>query len=232
MLAFNSRGIKRWLMYSLGNILTDFFISGINFLFAYWVLRATVLRQRKTFTVWFALFFISVAFSGIAKGLGSMYPPESSLENRVIEQLCYLILAISGLASWNLGARLVCAKKARKNIYRFAYTLFGGLCCYITLVESNFFVVLIHNSIGLIFLLFSLVIQFYRKWDKEIAFGVLGIFTTFLALIVRQLAVGVDDAIMGLDVFFNGLSLFSSIMVYMAAKLLVSNEYKYSIKAY
>ncbi len=220
-------------MYSLGSIFADAIVSGLNFLFAYWVLKETVLRQRKTFTVWFALFFISVASSSIAKGLGDLYPPSLSLENRVIEQFCYIILGISGLASWNLGARLVCIKKTRKNIYRLAYSLFGALCCYIAFVESNFFVVLIHNSIGLIFFLFSLVIQFYRKWDKEVAFGVLGIFTTFLALIVRQLAVGVDDAIIGLDAFFNGLSLFSSIMVYMAAKLLVSSEYKYSqIKSY
>ncbi len=215
-------------MYSLGNIITDFIAAGANFLFAYWVLKATILKQRKTFTVWFSLFFISVAFSGIAKGLGAIYPPESATMNLFVEQLCYIMLGISGLAAWNLGARLVCPKKIRTNIYRLAYTLFGGMCCYIAFVESNFFIVLIHNSLGLIFFLFSLVIQFYRKWDKEIAFGVLGIFTTFLALIVRQLAVGVDDAIMGLDIFFSSLSLFSSIMVYMAAKLLVKQEYKYS----
>jgi hypothetical protein len=219
-------------MYSLGNVFTDFIVASVNFVLAFWILKSTGIKQRKTFTVWFALFFISMSFSGIAKALGVLYPPELSLKNDVIEKVCYALLGIGGLASSNIGARLACKKSTRRTIYRIAYSLFGILTCYIILIDNSFFAVLIHNSIGLLFLLMTLIIQFYKKWDKEIAFGVLGILMTFLSLIVRQLAVGVDDAIIGLELFFNGLSLVSSLMVFSAAKLLVSQKYSYLAMRY
>jgi len=213
-------------MYAINGIYADFLVSSINFILAFWIINSTKIRTRKTFTIWFCLFFFSISFSGIAKGLALVYPPDSSVTNLAIEKACFLILGISGLASWNLGARLSCNKIVRLNIYRLSYLSFGAMSSYIIFVDSVFYVVLVHNAFGLIFFLFSLIAQFYKKWDKEIAFGVLGIFTTFLALLVRQLAVGFNDAIFGFDIFFNSLCLFSSIMVYLAAKLLIDQDYE------
>lgn len=206
-------------------ISSDLLLALINFILAFWIFKAVAIRKRKTFTFWFICMFLSIGFAALVSGVVGFYPLSSSLISKIyLDKISAMIFGISGIAAWNIGAKLIFYKKTRIKIQRLSFVLFFLFCLSVMSTEMDFFLVLLHNSLAVIFLLYAFVIQYYRRWQKEIAFGILGIFMVLLALIIRQMIVDLDDGGFGFPFFFNLISFIASLLIYHSAKPLVKND--------
>lgn len=204
---------------------SDIILAIVNFVFAFSIYKAVAVRKRKTFTFWFICMFLSIGFAALISGLASLNIRYiTNIDADLINKFSAVIFGISGIASWNIGSKLIFYKKIRLKVQKFSFVLFGVFCAFVILTEMDYFLVLLHNSVAVIFLLYSFVIQFYRRWQKEIAFGILGIFMVLLALIIRQMIVDIDNDSLGFAFFFNLISLIASLLIYQSAKPLVKND--------
>lgn len=206
-------------------ISSDLVLAFINFTFALWIYQAVAIRKRKTFTFWFICMFLSIGFAALISGIAGFYPIISQYTDKdFVNKISAMIFGISGIAAWNIGAKLIFYKKLRVKVQKFSFLMFFIFCCAVTFSEMDYFLVLLHNSFAVIFLLYAFVIQFYRRWQKEIAYGILGIFMVLLALIIRQMIVDIEDDGFSFSFFFNFISLIASLLIYQSAKPLVKND--------
>jgi len=128
------------------------------------------------------------------------------------------------MAAWNIGAKIMFRKRNRLKIQKFSVVLYAMFFLSVITTNYDYFLLLIHNSLATVFLLYAFVIQFYKKWQKEVAFGVLGIFMFLLAMIVNQMSSSLTEELMSFAVFFNVISLMSSSLIYYSARPLVKND--------
>ncbi|MFI4984225.1 MAG: DUF6962 family protein [Rickettsiales bacterium] len=212
------------LMVELSHVVTDFLVVGFNVLFSLLILQVSPFRMNKTLTVWFTLFFIASAINPLSKALDIMYPPESSFGNLMIEKCCFIFYGLSGLAAFNIASKLCFAKKLRKRLTLVSYFMFVVMSLCMMTLDYNFLILLVHNSVGFLFLQFALLVLFYKKWEKSIAYGVLGVLLCFLSLMVRQLSMGINNEVIGLNLFFDSLALASTYLLYRCAKYFVRKE--------
>lgn len=206
-------------MVELSHVVTDFVVVGFNVVFSLLILKVSPLKMNKTLTIWFSLFFIASAINPLSKALDIIYPHHLTLE-----KLCFIGYGLSGLAAFNIASKLCFATKIRKNFTILSYVMFAIMAACMMSMDYNFLILLVHNAVGFLFLQFALLVLFYKKWEKAIAYGVLGVLLCFLTLMVRQLAVGINNEVMGLNLFFDSLALASTYLLYRCARYFVRKE--------
>lgn len=211
-------------MVELSHVVTDFMVVGFNIIFSLMIIQVSPLRLNKTLTIWFAVFFIASAVNPLSKAFDIIYPPGSSFDNLMIEKICFVFYGLSGLAASNIAAKLSFGNRVRKKINIFSYFIFSVMALLMLVMDHNFMILLIHNSFGFLFLQFALLVLFYKRWEKAIAYGVLGVLLCFLTLMVRQLSVGINNEVIGLNLFFDSLALLSTYFLYRCGKYFVRKE--------
>jgi hypothetical protein len=76
--------------------------------------------------------FLSIGFAALVSGVVGFYPLSSSIISKIyLDKISAMIFGISGIAAWNIGAKLIFYKKTRIKIQRLSFFLFFVFCIYI-----------------------------------------------------------------------------------------------------
>jgi len=202
----------------------DVVLALVNFAFAMGILQITATRKRKTYTVWFICLFLAMGFASLSKVVFNAFYFGEYTAKSVADIVSLLVIGLAGMAAWNIGAKIIFRKKSRLKVQKFSVVLYGIFFVSVISTNYDYFLLLIHNSLATVFLLYAFVIQFYRKWQKEVAFGVLGVFMFLLAMIVNQMSSQLTEDLNSFALFFNAISLISSSLIYYSARPLVKND--------
>lgn len=202
----------------------EFVLGLVNFVFALSVLQTNAARKRKTYTFWFICLFLSMSFASLSKIIVDVIYETNYAVGSVSSVIFLLILGLTGMAAWNIGAKIVFKKRSRLKVQKFSFVFYGIFFLSVLISKYDYFLLLIHNSSAIIFLLYAFVIQFYRRWQKEVAFGVLGVFMLLLAIIVNQMSGELTEEVIMFTFFFNAISLVASSLIFYSAKPLVKND--------
>jgi hypothetical protein len=154
--------------------------------------------RDKALCFWFIVFFASAGAASLLGGtVHGFFLAASSPGRRILWPATLLVILVTSLAAWNIGATLHLDERKAVLVRRFAIAQLVLFSLVVLFVTSKFYVGVVAYFPSTLFLLFALVASYRRRPDRAIRWGIAGLALTLVAAVVQQVRVGIHP------IYFN-----------------------------
>ncbi|HEY3064158.1 MAG TPA: hypothetical protein VGL09_00040 [Methylomirabilota bacterium] len=180
---------------------------------------------RAAVRVWWTVFFSATALGALLGGVvhGFLTDPTSVVAT-VLWRLTLLVIGVTTLAAWAIGAYAFGNPIAVTWIVRAAVAVFAGYAVVVLLVIDAFAVAIAHYVPAALFLLAALI-HSYRRWAAPpILAGVIGLLLLFVGSSVQLLHIGVHPVYFTHNALYHAIEGVALLGLYGSARWMVASS--------
>lgn len=169
--------------------------------------------------IWFTVFFAALAAASLAGGTvhGFLHQQES-LAHRVAWNATLIAIGVTALSAWMIGSRFECARRAGFILRPMAAALFIGYCATVLLVQNTFAVAIVHYLPAVFFLLFAFAISYFRRRQRFLLGGLVGLSLTLVAAGTQQLGIALHPVYFDHNALYHLIQAAALLLLFLSAR--------------
>lgn len=176
---------------------------------------ASLLRRRADegfFRTQFELFFGAVAVASLFGGtVHGFFLNENTPAHQILAALTFISIGVAGFSVWTISARMLFDQERAKLISKM---MLGVLVMYIIVVlkfalsftlslMKDYIVAIVYYLPAAVAFLGVLLRKYLKGHEKQILFGILGLFLTFVAAGIQQAKIGLSPVYFNHDALYH-----------------------------
>ena len=193
--------------------LTDFGLTIECWLFAALIMRAGTTTVSRWWTAFFAFIGSASLVGGTVHGF---LPDESTVLYRVVWDANLLMIGVTAVATWNLGAILSGSATLTRWIPKLALVLLAVFAAVVVFVSNQFLVAIAMYLPATVFLLVAMVMAHARDPKRGWVVGIIGLVLTFAAAAVQQLKIVLHPVYFDHNAFFHAIQAVALLLLWLA----------------
>ncbi len=140
---------------------------------------------------WFVIFFAALGIGALLGGITHGFLPDiQSTIYRVTWNATLLVIGITALSAWAIGARLLFSKSAAKRVSVLAGSSFAMYAATVLFLSQSFAVAIVYYMPAAVFLLIAFVLTYLRRHGNYLVAGIAGLALSFAAAAIQQSETG------------------------------------------
>ncbi|MCU1285062.1 MAG: hypothetical protein JWO13_1412 [Acidobacteriales bacterium] len=172
----------------------------------------------------FVLFFSSIGAATLVGGtVHGFFPDDLSRGSKLLWPVTLIILGITSVIVWRLGALLVFRPVVVAWVTRVALIEFVLYSLFVLYVRRDFIIAIANYLPAVLFLTLSFGFRFLRRPNSSTLAGIAGLFLTFVASAVQHFKISLHPRYFNHNAFYHLLQGIALLLIFMSARYLVRN---------
>lgn len=177
----------------------------------------------RTLRFWFVVFFASAGGASLLGGtVHGFFPDAASNGRQILWQATLLVILVTSLAAWNVGAILLLSPRGAKIVRLLAIAQLVVFSFVVLFVRHEFFIAIIAYLPATLFLLIGLVAAYRSHHLPVLRWGVIGLALTFLAAAVQRFHIAVHPYYFDHNALYHVIQGAALWMIFLAARCISS----------
>jgi hypothetical protein len=196
--------------------LTNFAITVECAIFCALALRWPATNPRLRY--WWVVFFASIGVGSLLGGIVHGFFNEPSPTNATLWRATLLLLGVTTLATWTIGAYLQLLEPVATWVRSAAIALVALYTAVVLFVNSTFLVAIIAYVPATVFLLVAMILAYRRTPNRSLAYAIAGLFLTFGAAAVQQLRVSIHPVYLNHNALYHLMQGIALFLIFLGAR--------------
>ena len=200
--------------------LTDYALVVESLLFSTWIYRR---RPANSLKLWFVLLFGSIGLAAFVGGTvhGFLTDPRSRVTT-ICWSITMIILGITALSEYGIGARLMFAPRSGNVVILAAVLMFAVYVAIVVTWNNTFRIAVINYIVGLLFLATALLRLYAGNRRRAALIGFVGLLLTVAASAAQQAHIAIHPHYFNHNALYHLLEAIALLLLYLSARSLVS----------
>lgn len=201
--------------------LTDYALTVLCLVFVFMLIKG---HPNSSARNWFAMMFLSVGTAAALGGTVHGFIHENTLFHTIFWRSTILLIGVSALSAWVLGALIMLGNKGRERIRVLAVVNFVFYLFYVLFFNQSFAVAVVNYLPSAIFLLIGFGITYKRTLNRLALVALSGLILTFVAAGIQQLEIGIHAQYFDHNALYHVIQAFGLFLVFSGARFMVRLE--------
>ena len=149
---------------------------------------------------------------------------ENTLFHTIFWRSTIVLIGVSALSAWVLGALIMLGNKGRERIRVLALVNFVFYLFYVLFFNQSFAVAVVNYLPSAIFLLIGFGITYKRTLNRLALVALSGLILTFVAAGIQQLEIGIHAQYFDHNALYHVIQAFGLFLVFSGARFMVRLE--------
>ena len=201
--------------------LTDYALTVLCLVFVFMLIKG---HSNSSARNWFAMMFLSVGLAAALGGTVHGFIHENTLFHTIFWRSTIVLIGVSALSAWVLGALIMLGNKGRERIRVLALVNFVFYLFYVLFFNQSFAVAVVNYLPSAIFLLIGFGITYKRTLNRLALVALSGLILTFVAAGIQQLEIGIHAQYFDHNALYHVIQAFGLFLVFSGARFMVRLE--------
>jgi hypothetical protein len=203
--------------------LTDYALAVEAAIFAFSLCRAK--KAWLPLQSAFILFFSSISAATLVGGtVHGFFSDDLSRGSKLLWPLTLILLGLTSLVAWRLGALLVFPQVVVVWVTRVAVIEFVLYSIFVLLVRRDFIIAIANYLPAVLFLTLSFGLRFLRRPNSSTLVGMTGLFLTFIAAAVQHFKISLHPHYFNHNAFYHLLQGIALLLIFVSARYLIRDS--------
>jgi hypothetical protein len=201
--------------------LTDFALALECAAFAAWLRRPG--SAPTALWAWFVTMFVALGAGALLGGLWHGFIGEApSPLSGLVWRATLLAVGVTGLATWNIGARLLLPAPALKTATAIIAAGFAVYAVIVVFVSQSFAVVVAYYLPAVFFVLAAFASDYARRPSRAALLGMASAVLTLLAAAVQYGGIGLHPLYFNHNALYHSIQAVALLLIFLAARSLIA----------
>ncbi len=201
--------------------LTDYALTVLCLVFVFMLIKG---HPNSSARNWFAMMFLSVGTAAALGGTVHGFIHENTLFHTIFWRSTILLIGVSALSAWVLGALIMLGNKGRERIRVLAVVNFVFYLVYVLFFNQSFAVAVVNYLLSAIFLLIGFGLTYKLLLNRLALVALSGLILIFVAAGIQQLEIGIHAQYFDHNALYHVIQAFGLFLVFSGARFMVRLE--------